>query len=33
MHFLRCGETVIHYRVKGLDSGKPVIAFINSLGT
>ncbi|MDH0114437.1 3-oxoadipate enol-lactonase [Agrobacterium pusense] len=33
MHFLRCGETAIHYRVKGLDSGKPVIAFINSLGT
>lgn len=33
MHFLRCGETVIHYRVKGLDTGKPVIAFINSLGT
>jgi len=33
MHFLRCGETVIHYRIKGLDSGKPVIAFINSLGT
>ncbi|MGK9042921.1 3-oxoadipate enol-lactonase [Rhizobium sp. SA279] len=33
MHFLRCGETVIHYRIKGLDTGKPVIAFINSLGT
>lgn len=33
MHFLRCGETVIHYRAKGLHSGKPIIAFINSLGT
>lgn len=33
MHFLRCGEAVIHYRVRGLDTGKPVIAFINSLGT
>lgn len=33
MHFLRCGETVIHYHIKGLDTGKPVVAFINSLGT
>lgn len=33
MHFLRQGGTVIHYSKSGLDSGKPVIAFINSLGT
>lgn len=33
MQFLRCGETVIHYRAQGLESGRPVIAFINSLGT
>ncbi|KAA3498062.1 3-oxoadipate enol-lactonase [Rhizobium rhizogenes] len=33
MHFLRCGENAIHYRAQGLASGKPVIAFINSLGT
>lgn len=33
MHFLRCGENVIHYSTSGLDSGRPVIAFINSLGT
>jgi len=33
MHFLRCGENAIHYRAHGLESGKPVIAFINSLGT
>lgn len=33
MDFLRCGENAIHYRASGLGSGKPVIAFINSLGT
>ncbi|KAA3525614.1 3-oxoadipate enol-lactonase [Agrobacterium tumefaciens] len=33
MHFLRCGENAIHYRAHELESGKPVIAFINSLGT
>jgi 3-oxoadipate enol-lactonase len=33
MHFLRCGKNAIHYRAHGLESGKPVIAFINSLGT
>jgi len=31
MHFLRCGENAIHYRAHELESGKPVIAFINSL--
>ncbi|MQX45703.1 3-oxoadipate enol-lactonase [Sinorhizobium medicae] len=33
MHFLRVGENVIHYRALGLGSRRPVIAFINSLGT
>ncbi|MDX0009852.1 3-oxoadipate enol-lactonase (plasmid) [Sinorhizobium meliloti] len=33
MHFLRFGENVIHYRALELGSGRPVIAFINSLGT
>lgn len=33
MNFLQVGDAAIHYRAEGLGSGKPVIAFINSLGT
>lgn len=33
MNFLRSGDNAIHFRATGLGSGKPVIAFINSLGT
>ncbi len=33
MQFLPVGNCTIHYRAIGLDSDKPVIAFINSLGT
>lgn len=33
MKFLKTADAVIHYRTEGLDSGKPVIAFANSLGT
>lgn len=33
MNFLRLGDRVLHYRASGLGNGRPVIAFINSLGT
>ncbi|MFD1745484.1 3-oxoadipate enol-lactonase [Rhizobium helianthi] len=33
MQFVRIGDTVISHRVHGLDSKKPAILFINSLGT
>lgn len=33
MQFLRSNAHTIHYRAEGLNDGKPVIAFINSLGT
>ena len=33
MDFLAVGDTAIHYRAIGLGSGRPVIAFANSLGT
>ncbi|OLP42304.1 3-oxoadipate enol-lactonase [Rhizobium oryziradicis] len=33
MNFLKTSSTVIHYRAVGLETGKPVIAFANSLGT
>ncbi|WP_113446870.1 3-oxoadipate enol-lactonase [Rhizobium cremeum] len=33
MHFLTVEGTTIHYRAEGLATGKPVIAFVNSLGT
>ncbi|WP_454858817.1 3-oxoadipate enol-lactonase [Rhizobium binxianense] len=33
MQFLNVGDAAIHYRAIGLGTGKPVIAFINSLGT
>lgn len=33
MDFLRFEDHTIHYRAEGLNDGKPVIAFINSLGT
>ncbi|WP_288972063.1 3-oxoadipate enol-lactonase [uncultured Mesorhizobium sp.] len=33
MKFLKVRDTAIHYRAEGLGAGKPVIAFINSLGT
>ncbi|TBN14118.1 3-oxoadipate enol-lactonase [Agrobacterium cavarae] len=33
MNFLQVGDAAIHYRTKGLSAGKPVIAFVNSLGT
>ncbi|MCA0256929.1 MAG: 3-oxoadipate enol-lactonase [Proteobacteria bacterium] len=33
MHFLTVGDAAIHYRAEGLGTGKPVIAFVNSLGT
>lgn len=33
MNFLHVDDVAIHYRTVGLASGKPVIAFVNSLGT
>lgn len=33
MDFLQAGDVALHYRTVGLESGKPVIAFVNSLGT
>lgn len=33
MRFLKVGDAAIHYRAIGIGEGKPVIAFINSLGT
>lgn len=33
MDFLRIEGRAIHYRTQGLGTGRPVIAFINSLGT
>jgi len=33
MNFLKTADAVIHYRTHGLETGKPVIAFANSLGT
>ncbi|MGC4025076.1 MAG: 3-oxoadipate enol-lactonase [Mesorhizobium sp.] len=33
MQFLFSGDVAIHYRTVGLEPGKPVIAFVNSLGT
>lgn len=33
MQFMRSGDVAIHYRAQGIEAGKPVIAFINSLGT
>lgn len=33
MNFLQVGDVAIHYRAEGVGTGKPVIAFINSLGT
>lgn len=33
MNFLQIDDTAIHYRAVGLAPGKPVIAFVNSLGT
>ncbi|MCM2441232.1 3-oxoadipate enol-lactonase [Agrobacterium vitis] len=33
MKFLKTTDAVIHYNTVGLESGKPVIAFANSLGT
>jgi 3-oxoadipate enol-lactonase len=33
MKFLHVGDAAIHYRTAGIAQGKPVIAFINSLGT
>lgn len=33
MDFLAIGDAAIHYRAIGLGRGKPVIAFVNSLGT
>ncbi|MUZ74011.1 3-oxoadipate enol-lactonase [Agrobacterium vitis] len=33
MKFLKTTDAVIHYHAIGLESGKPVIAFANSLGT
>lgn len=33
MKFLRIGDVVISHDIVGADSGKPAIAFINSLGT
>ena len=33
MQFLLCDQRAIHYRAIGLDGARPVIVFINSLGT
>ncbi|OQP86697.1 3-oxoadipate enol-lactonase [Rhizobium rhizosphaerae] len=33
MDFMQIGDAAIHYRAVGLDGRRPVIAFINSLGT
>ncbi len=33
MQFVHCGDTLIHYRAIDCGSGKPVIVFVNSLGT
>jgi len=33
MNFLQVGDATLHYRAEGLGTGKPVIAFVNSLGT
>ncbi|MBB4955203.1 3-oxoadipate enol-lactonase [Agrobacterium vitis] len=33
MNFLKTATAVVHYRTVGLETGRPVIAFANSLGT